>query len=168
VAALLGATAPSFADAGATAAARTPAAVVHHGRPSIKLDQLVLPNEISGRKELFKHLEHVLRREARHADWGAGRGSHIQYRFTVSELETSVENGVLRVRCTAVGKLPNGKRARSRLSYGGAPNARQDVVKRVLEIVARGVITRLAELERVRRGELDRSGVRPPLPDETD
>lgn len=168
LAALLAAAAPSFAENTAEAAAAPQAAPAHRGRPSVKLDRLLLPDATQGKKELLKHLERVLRREARHADWGAGRGSHIEYRFTVSELETRVENGVLRVRCTAFGKLPNGKRAKSHLDYGGAANARDAVVKRVLEIVARGVITRLAELERVRRGELDRSGVRSPLPDATD
>jgi hypothetical protein len=164
--ALSGAATPCFAEGNPGSEARAPAA--RHGHPRIKLDRLLLPAEVQDRKELVKHLERVLRREARRADWGAFGGSHIEYRFTVSELQTSVENGVLRVRCTAMGQLPHGKRAKSRLAYGGAPSARGEVVKRVLEIVARGVITRLAELERVRRGELDRSGVRPPLPDETD
>ena len=76
--------------------------------------------------------------------------------------------GVLRVRCTAFGRLPSGKTAKSHLDYGGDPKAHGEVVKRVLEMVARGVITRLAELERVRRGELERARVRLPPSGELD
>jgi hypothetical protein len=50
-----------------------------------------------------------------------------------------------------VGKLPKGKVARSDIQYGGDPRSPRKVVRQVLEIVARGVITRLAELERNRR-----------------
>jgi hypothetical protein len=132
------------------------------GRPHVKLERLVFPADVPNGKVLLEHLRRVLRREARHAAWGAGRGSNIEYRFTITELALQTSGEVLRVRCTAFGKLPNGKTAKSHLDYGGDPRTRDDVVKRVLEIVARGVITRLAELERVRRGELERASVRAP------
>jgi hypothetical protein len=99
----------------------------------------------------------------RRADWGAGRGSTISYRFIVSELSITVQDGVLRVSCTAVGRLPKGKTAKGSLAYGGDPRKRNAEVTKVLQIVARGVITRLAELERIRRGDLDPSGVRRPI-----
>jgi hypothetical protein len=104
----------------------------------------------------------------RRADWGAGAKNRIEYRFFVTELTLTEEEGVLRVRCTAVGKLPKGKTAKSRLSFSGDPHKKSELVKRVLDIVARGVITRLAELERVRRGELKQSGVRAPASESTD
>ena len=44
-------------------------------------------------------------------------------------------------------------------TFSGPASERGATVKRVLEIVARGVVTRLAELERKRRGDL-RSGQR--------
>jgi hypothetical protein len=69
----------------------------------------------------------------------------------VEELTIVESNGVLRVRCTALGRLPRGKSARSHLDFGGDPKKRRAVVERVLEIVARGVVTRLAALERQRR-----------------
>jgi hypothetical protein len=58
---------------------------------------------------------------------------------------------VLKVSCTALGRLPKGKSARSRLDFGGDPRRGQKVIRHVLEIVARGVVTRLAALERERR-----------------
>lgn len=128
-----------------------PAAAAPRGRPQITLDRLELPPDTANARELERHLKNVLRREARRADWGAGSRAKIEYRFIVEELKVTLEGGVLRVRCTALGRLPKGKSARSRLEYGGAPGRRLQEIKKVLEIVARGVMTRLAELERHRR-----------------
>ncbi|MEZ4225132.1 MAG: hypothetical protein R3B13_29540 [Polyangiaceae bacterium] len=71
---------------------------------------------------------------------------------------------VMRVSCTAVGRLPGGRSAKSHLTFGGDPRKKNELITRVLEIVARGVVTRLAELERVRRGDLEKSRVRAPNP----
>jgi hypothetical protein len=121
------------------------------GRPLIVLDQLEFPPGIAGTKQYVQHLRRVLSRETRRADWGAGRGARIEYRFSVTDLTLERKQGVLVVDCTAVGQLPRGKTARSRISFGGDPAKPRRTVKQVLEIVARGVITRLAELERERR-----------------
>jgi len=128
-----------------------PAAAAPKGRPKVSLDRLVMPEGVERARELERHLKRVLHREARRADWGAGSRAKIEYRFIVEELAVKVEGNVLRVRCTALGRLPKGKSARSRLDYGGSPARRTEEVKKVLEIVARGVMTRLAELERHRR-----------------
>jgi hypothetical protein len=138
------------------------------GRPKVTLDRLAFGPGVPRDPAWTQHLEQVLRREARRADWGAGRGAHIEYRFTITELSMRVQGRVLHVSCTAFGKLPKGRTAKSRLSFGGDAVHRNQVVDHVLEIVARGVVTRLAELERVRRGENDRSRVRPPAPDQVD
>ena len=96
----------------------------------------------------------ILRREGRHADWGAGRGSRVTFRFELTELRLDEQGDVLRVHCTAVGRLPRGKRARGSLTFSGDAAKRNELVERTLEIVARGVIARLAELERKRRGQV--------------
>ena len=119
--------------------------------PRVKLDRLSLPPDLIGAKAFETHLRRTLHREARHADWGAGPGSKISYRFAVEQLDLREENGVLHVTCTARGRLPKGKSAKSQIVFGGDPRERSQVVQRVLDIVARGVITRLAELERARR-----------------
>jgi hypothetical protein len=121
------------------------------GRPTVLLDALVFPESVTNAAGLERHFKHMLRRAARRADWGAGRGARIEYRVVVEELAVAEEAGVLRVRCTALGRLPRGKSARSHLDFGGDPKNRRAVVERVLEIVARGVVTRLAALERERR-----------------
>jgi hypothetical protein len=138
------------ARAAKPATARSAHGTASRGQPKIVLDQLDLSKTDLGRPE-EKFLRDVLGREARRADWGAGRKSRIQYRFRVDELEVTEEASVVKIRCAATGWLPKGKTAKSKLSFGGAPKERADLVRRVLAIVARGVVTRLAELERQRR-----------------
>lgn len=121
------------------------------GRPQIVLDRLVVPLDVPETKRVSQVLEKVLKREARRVEWGAGRGNRITYRFYLEELELSVERGVLKVKCTAFGRLPKGKTARSKLEFGGDPRQARQVIDHVLTIVARGVLARLAELERDRR-----------------
>ena len=121
------------------------------GQPRVKLDRLSLPPDLAGAKGFETHLRKTLRREVRHADWGAGAASKISYRFAVERLDLREENGVLHVTCTARGRLPKGKSAKSHIVFGGDPRERTKVVQHVLDIVARGVVTRLAELERARR-----------------
>jgi len=132
--------------------ARAPAAEAAKpgGRPKVELDQLDLAKAPLPASE-EKYLRDVLAKEARRADWGAGRKSRIQYRFRIDELEVVEDASVVRVRCAATGWLPRGKTAKSRLAFGGSPKERPELVRRVLAIVARGVVTRLAELERGRR-----------------
>lgn len=121
------------------------------GRPHIVLDQLVVPNTVPEQKRVIKLLNKVLKHEQHRVEWGAGRGSRIAYRFYLEQLDLSVERGVLKVRCTAVGRLPKGAPARSKLEYGGDATKSREVIDHVLTIVARGVLSRLAELERNRR-----------------
>ena len=149
-----------------TLGAPAPPRVRLRGRPKVVLDQLEVPSDVA--PQYKKHLRTTLAKVTRRADWGAGAKNRIEYRFFVTELALVEESGVLKVRCSAIGKLPKGKSAKSKLSFSGDPNQRSELVKRVLDIVARGVITRLAELERVRRGELTQSGVRSPVSDSPD
>jgi hypothetical protein len=153
---LLAGPAAGEADEPASGADKVPVApgigkAVQPGRPSVTLDALVFPDDVKNAASLERYFRHMLRRAARRADWGAGRGARIEYRVVVEELAITESNGVLRVRCTALGRLPRGKSARSHLDFGGDPRKRRAVVERVLEIVARGVVTRLAALERQRR-----------------
>jgi hypothetical protein len=121
------------------------------GRPRVTLDGLTFPKTLPRSAELERHFKQKLRQAARRADWGAGRGASIEFRVVVEELAVTQAGGVLKVSCTALGRLPKGKSARSRIDFGGDPRHGQKVIRHVLEIVARGVVTRLAALERERR-----------------
>jgi hypothetical protein len=101
----------------------------------------------------MRHLKSVLRREARRADWGTGAKSTISLRFTIETLAVEERKSALHVRCSALGELPRRRTARSQLSYGGQLGTGKKLVFQVVEIVARGVISRLADMERTRRTE---------------
>src|SRR5690606_13305980 len=88
------------------------------GRPDVSLDRLDFPQDVAGARRFEKRLRKILKREARRADWGAGSGAKISYRFAITQLSIEPQADVLRVRCTAVGRLPGGKSARSNLTFG--------------------------------------------------
>ncbi len=117
------------------------------------LDHLELPDSLPRAGYFEQRLREILQREARRVVWGAGRESTITYRFFVTQLSIEQQGDVVRVRCHATGQLPKGKTAKGMLTYSGAASRRDALVVEVLEIVARGVIARLAELERNRRGQ---------------
>lgn len=122
------------------------------GRPTVFLDQLVFPKSIVGAPSFEKYLRKVLKREAYRVDWGAGHENRIEYRFYVEQLTYTIDGHALRIRCEARGRLPGGQTAKSELTFGGDISKRTQLTQQVLEIVARGVVTRLAQLERKRRG----------------
>jgi hypothetical protein len=136
--------------AGADEPVRAENAKASTSRPKVTLDRLDL-TATPGAVAEESYLRGVLAREARKADWGAARGSQIEYRFRLDALDVTEETGVLHVSCSATGWLPKGRHANSHLAFGGAPRDRQLLVHHVLEIVASGVVTRLAEMERRRR-----------------
>jgi hypothetical protein len=145
----------SLALAPRVAAAREPVLIAPddgpEGRPLVVLDRLVVPKTVPEYKRVSRVLEKVLKREARRVQWGAGRNNRIAYRFFLEQLDVTVEDGVYKVHCTALGRLPKGKSARSKLVLGGDPRNPRKVIDEVLTIVARGVLARLADLERERR-----------------
>jgi hypothetical protein len=152
---------PRFlSPAGATSAARTPetrdngpraaGSAAASGRPRVLLQRLTFPS-IPEASYYKKQLTRSLWRASQAADWGAGEGSVIEYRFRVDALKIEDEADLVRVHCTATGELPGGKNATSRLSFSGPRAKRRALVDKVLRIVAQGVITRLAQIEHRRR-----------------
>lgn len=120
------------------------------GRPDIVLDALTLPASLKAMK-LEKELRRMLTREARRVRWGAGTGAKVRYRFELRELTVEHRGDVAQVRCVGVGRLPHGRSAKSSLRFGGDRATERKLVLHVLEIVVRGVLERLSDLERSRR-----------------
>jgi hypothetical protein len=147
LAANLGPSVPAFA---AKEPSDTASESTAKDRPTVKLDRLDM-SKVPGAVAEQGFIKDTLIREARHVDWGLGRGSRVEFRFRLDELSVTESPGLLRVRCSATGWLPKGKVAKSHLTFGGAPKDREKLVHHVLEIVSRGVVTRLADLERARR-----------------
>jgi len=138
--------------AAASASAAAPVVGRPRGRPHIRFDRVEIPGGLANREEYLAHLKKALKREAHRADWGASAKNTISLRFEVDRLELVPSASVLQVRCSAIGELPHRRTARSQLSYGGERAQERRLVKQVLEIVARGVVSRLSALERSRRG----------------
>jgi hypothetical protein len=95
-----------------------------------------------------KTLGDILKKEGRRHDWGK-RDEPVEATVEVKELTSVVEGDVVRVTCTAVGRLKGGHAAKSKFSFGGRPSERAKLEKHVLELVARGIVTRLSEMARV-------------------
>jgi len=127
-------------------------------RPTVRLDRLDLPAGLPRNGALERHLRFQLKKAAHRADWGAKRGAKIEYRVKIEELSVREGNNVIHVRCTALGSLPKGRTTRTFIDFGGNPAQRQRVIEHVLEIVARGVVTRLAAIERGRRAQVAAGG----------
>jgi hypothetical protein len=123
-------------------------------RPTVRLDRLDLPTGFPRGTALERHFRFQLKKAAHRADWGAQRGAKIEYRVKLEELSVREGNGVIHVKCTALGSLPKGRTTRTLIEFGGNPAERQRVIEHVLEIVARGIVTRLAAIERGRRAEV--------------
>lgn len=101
-----------------------------------------------GRERLEKDLAKILQKEAHHANWGDGHDGPVEASVTIREL-TSVRDGdVVRVTCTGVGKLLRGASAKSKFSFGGRPQEQEKLEHHILQLVARGIVTRLAEMSR--------------------
>lgn len=148
--ALAAVTRPAHAAAPPRGSSSVEAARTSAGRPRIKLNRLTFPT-IPEASYYKNHLTRSLSQASARADWGAGAGSVIEYRFRVDRLDIETRDGLVRVHCEATGELPNGKHASSRLSFSGDPAQRRQLVEKVLTIVGSGVITRLAQIEHARR-----------------
>ena len=110
--------------------------------------------EIHGRDDaaLQARVKKLLEKEGRRADWGKGREAPVEATVEVRELTSIVEGDVVRVTCTAVGKVKGIGAAKSKFSYGGKPSDRAKLEKHVLELVSRGIVTRLADMARSQQG----------------
>ena len=117
-----------------------------------KVEWTITVRDGRDRGEKEKLLEKLLKREARRADWGGAGDGPVQASIEIRELVSIVDGDVVRVTCAGVGKIPGIGAAKSKFSFGGRPSDRAKLEKHVLELVARGIVTRLAEMARQRRG----------------
>jgi hypothetical protein len=111
----------------------------------------VVVREGKDRPRLEQMLRPILEKEGKRAKWGKGRDAPVQAEIHVKELTTVVTGDVVRVTCSAVGKIKGVGLARSKFSYGGKPANRAALEKHVVELVARGIITRLSEMARTQQ-----------------
>jgi hypothetical protein len=100
-------------------------------------------------KATAKMVRRFLTSSAKRCDFGDK--ARVRIRARVTELDLVETDGVLRVRCTMVGRVEGGHGARSRLDFGGKPSQRTALKKKVLGMVSDGLVTRLAQIAREQR-----------------
>jgi len=128
--------------------------------PKVQWDKITVRPGDDGRR-VAKILKLELKRASRREDWTKGSGKSAKkrksatYRLSakVTTLDWVKDDDVLRVSVTVVARIddgPRGKRqhVRSHIRMGGHPKRRRKLEEQALQIVARGIVTRLAEVAR--------------------
>lgn len=101
---------------------------------------------------LERTLRKLLVKASKKASFGDISGK-VKVSARVTELAWEDKGDVVRLSCTVVGRIEGGPSAKSRISFGGAPAQRAALEKQVLEMVANGVVTRLAEISKSREAK---------------
>jgi hypothetical protein len=96
---------------------------------------------------LTKMLKEALKQASKRADFGKKTKS-VALSARIVELKTEHHGDVLRVTCTVMGRVAGGQGARSRISFGGSPEKRDELEKEVVTMVANGLVARLAQIVR--------------------
>lgn len=123
-----------------------PSSALASPKPKIEWARVEVPSGESAAR-LTRVLKEALKRASRRADFGkAAKTVTLSARMT--ELSTEKRGDVLQVSCTITGRVLGGAAARSRISYGGSPERRQDLEKEVVTMVANGLVLRLAQIAR--------------------
>ena len=118
-------------------------------RTRVQWTEVTLPtDERQAQRE--NQLRAVLRRESHHADWGSPPGDFVEASLHVTEFSIEHRPDVVRVTCSAVGRLHKGPMVRTHFSFGGNPKKRDALEQTMLTLVGRGVVTRLAAVSRTR------------------
>ena len=93
-----------------------------------------------------KAFKQALAKAAKKANFG--KGKHVALSARVLELTREEHGDVLRITCTAMGRVVGGPGAKSRISFGGDPAHRDELENQVLTMVANGLVGRLAQIAR--------------------
>ena len=135
------ATAIALSTATSDALARRPQ------RTHVEWIEVVLP-DADRRSVRQGMLREVLQKTSRHVDWGAHPNNKLEGTVKVVEFVVERKADVVRVTCTALGKLTKGPTVRTHFSMGGHPNEQAKLEKAMLTLIAQGVITRLSSIAR--------------------
>jgi hypothetical protein len=142
---LFGAAATLIAIGGASGAASA-----KQKKPTrVSWTEVELPEDKRSRRR-ERTLRSVLKKESKNANWGEHKDNRIEASVKVVEFQVQQKEHVVRVTCTAVGKLAGGPSVRTHFSIGDHPKRQDKLEKMVLTLVARGIVTRLASISRDR------------------
>lgn len=129
-----------------------PPVAVAGGKSKIEWVRVDVP-EREDSARLQKLLKQALGHAVKKANFGDSGAVSLSAR--VVELTTEERGDVLRITCTVMGRVVGGAGARSRISYGGSPEKRDELEKEVITQVANGLVARLAQIVRTQSRKVD-------------
>jgi hypothetical protein len=97
-----------------------------------------------------RQLRNVLRKEAHRVQWGDPPGGLVEASVKVTEFTVERRPDVVRVTCSAVGRMGKGLAVKTHFSFGGHPQREAALESQMLLLVGRGVVARLASMSRER------------------
>ena len=100
------------------------------------------------RSERERLLRSLLEKESKTENWGARSGDRLEASARVLDFQVIHKPDVVRVTCTALGKLAGGPSVRTHFSMGDHPNNQRKLERMVLTLVARGIVNRLSAVAR--------------------
>ncbi|APR84667.1 Hypothetical protein A7982_10016 [Minicystis rosea] len=123
-----------------------PARAFASPKPKVEWVRVDVPEGLDTAR-LGKVLKDALKQAAKRADFGKAAKT-VSLSARIVEMKTEQQGDVLRVTCTVSGRVAGSSGARSRISYGGSPDKREELEKSVLTMVANGLVARLAQIVR--------------------
>lgn len=115
-------------------------------KAELSIAKLEMPEDSAA--DFEKRLRRLIRSTADKFDFG--RSKRVEATFKLKEFKVETTDDLVRVTATFVGRLKEGGTARSHISFGAKPSKRKSLEKQVLRIVVDSVLSRLAEMARVR------------------
>ncbi len=100
------------------------------------------------RRDLERFLKRIVESQAKRTDWGPHAKTPLEARLEVSQFAVVRTKDVVRVTCTGTGALRDGPTVRSHFSMGGRPAGQAELERRVLTMLGRGIVGRLAQIAR--------------------
>lgn len=129
---------------GLTALAAAPQPAL--AKPKIEWSKVEVPEGDSSAR-ITKFLKQALELAARKANFGK-KAKSVTLSARIVELKSEQRGDVLQVSCTMMGRVVGSASAKSKISFGGSPSARDELEKQVLTTVANGLVARLAQIAR--------------------
>jgi hypothetical protein len=127
-----------------------PSAASAGGKSKIEWVRVDVPQREDSAR-IQKLLKQALGKAAKKANFGSAKTVALSAR--VMEMTTEEHGDVVRITCLVMGRVVGGAGARSRISYGGSPDKRDELEKEVLTQVANGLVGRLAQIVRAQGGQ---------------
>lgn len=115
-------------------------------KPKVEWARVDVPEgqDAARRAKLFKE---ALKQAAKRADFGKAE-QKISLSARIVEMKMEQRGDVLQVTCAVMGRVQGGAGAKSKISYGGSPDKREQLEKDVISMVANGLVARLAQIVR--------------------